>query len=139
MTDSRVSEPEILELSPDEVIRVVAVRPRARPQIHEPPRPAAPAPTPIVPRAISPMTPASKPMTLSLEPDEIPVRAPAPVAKPALKAQKRERSLEETMDDLRAIVGLEASESLENDDFGSTTGVRHLTVEIDKPMKTKRR
>jgi hypothetical protein len=54
---------------------------------------------------------------------------PPPVVKPG----KRERSLEDTLDDLRAY-----AYELESDDTGSTTGVRHLKFELDKPARGRK-
>jgi hypothetical protein len=80
------------------------------------------------------------PSALSLSPSPLSV----PNTKPASQTRetsKRSRGLDETLDDLAA-----SAISLESDDTGATTGVRHLSVEfarepkrIDKSSKDRKR
>jgi hypothetical protein len=80
------------------------------------------------------------PSPLTLMPS--PISAPSTTsARPIRETSKRSRGLDETLDDLAA-----SAISLESDDTGATTGVRHLSVEfarkpkrIDKSSKPRRR
>lgn len=155
------------ELSGEEVIRVLEVRPRqqfeeiaaastptARPVVRELAQPVRPASagtpklaSPVgpasagAPKLASPAGPASTgtpKLTLSAQaasgitPRSAPVPVPAPA--PAPKRREERDSLADTLNELRKFAF-----DLESDDTGSTTGVRHLRVELDSSSARKSR
>jgi hypothetical protein len=135
-----VPEPPVIDGV--EVLRVLQVRPPIHADAsdetdrdgytvvsHERARtPAGPAPA------------APSPSPLALSPPRVSVPS-ATVASPTRATSKRARGLEETLDDLAS-----SAISLESDDTGATTGVRHLSIEFarkpkraDKSSKTRKR